>query len=184
MQFAEHFLATEILWRKGCAPRQRHDLESFLWVMLFVCINYIGPYGQRRVPPSGSPGWLQPVRLYQHRLDICKERFRVEDWVSTCNAYFSPYFHYPAIVGGLGFLASLLSPPGSLKINPDGRNSPSFPENPVTHNDMICALEYIIASLPVEEPPLEDVVQKAREAYRRRQSLPSLISAESPKIYN
>jgi hypothetical protein len=86
-------------------------------------------------------------------------------------------------VDGLGFLASLLSPPDSLKITLDDRNSPSFPENPVTYDHMICALEHIIERLPVEEPPSVYVVLKAREAYRRRQSLPSFISAETPKIY-
>jgi len=171
-------LATEILWHKGCAPRRRHDLESFLWVMLFVCINHIGPYGQRRKPPSGAPRWLRPCRLYG--LDICKERSQVTNWTSTCNEFFSPYFNHPAIVSGLADLASKLSPPGSIKTRPVGNKSRSLADKPVMHDYMISVLDYIITHLPVEEPPSEDVVQKAREAYRIG---PSLRSTKFPKIY-
>ncbi|OJA16949.1 hypothetical protein AZE42_11084 [Rhizopogon vesiculosus] len=177
-QYSEHFLATEILWNKGCAPRRRHDLESFLWVMLFVCMNHIGPYGQRRKPPSGAPRWLRPGRLYA--LDICKERSQVTNWTSTCNEFFSPYFNHPAIVSGLADLASKLSPPGSIKTRPVGNKPRSLADKPVMHDYMISVLDYIIAHLPVEEPPSEDVVRKAREAYR---SGPSLRSTKFPKIY-
>jgi len=172
MQYWEHFLATEILWHKDCVPRRTHDLESFLWVMIYICINYRGPYGQRSVPPVGTPGWLLPGRLPQHRSEICKERLGVQDWISTCSIYFAPYFNHPVIVVGLGFIASKLSP-ASLKTSSEGSQSPSFSESPDLYDYMILVLQHIIENLPVEEPPSEDVVQKARETYRHRQNLSS-----------
>ncbi|KIK33372.1 hypothetical protein CY34DRAFT_813668 [Suillus luteus UH-Slu-Lm8-n1] len=178
----EHFLASEILWHKGCSPRRRHDLESFLWVMLFICINFVGPYSQRRTElPSWVPNWLRPDLLLSYRLDICQERFRVEDWTSTCNACFSDYFNHPPIVKGLAHLASKLSPPGSLQIRANGSKSATFPDNPVTHDDMISVLKNIIAELPEEQPPSEDDVQKARERYRSTQSL---VSYRASNIYS
>ncbi|KAG2114610.1 uncharacterized protein F5147DRAFT_821871 [Suillus discolor] len=180
-RFSE-YLATEILWHKSCSPRRRHDLESFLWVMLSICINFIGPYSQKRtVLPSCVPNWLQPDCLPSHRLDISQERFQVEDWSSTCSACFSDYFNHPPIVKGLANLASKLSPPGSLKIKPNGSKSATFPENPVTHDDMILVLKDIVAELPVEQPPSEDDVRKARERYR---SIQSSVSYRAPNIYN
>ncbi|KAG2086018.1 uncharacterized protein F5147DRAFT_792349 [Suillus discolor] len=110
--------------------------------------------------------WLQPDCLPSHRLDISQERFQVEDWSSTCS---------------LANLASKLSPPGSLKIKPNGSKSATFPENPVTHNDMILVLKDIVAELPVEQAPSEDDVRKARERYR---SIQSSVSYRAPNIYN
>jgi len=74
-------------------------------------------------------------------------------------------------VKGLAHLASKLSPPGSLKVDGSQKLSASFPENPVTHDDMILVLENIIEELPVEQPPSEDVVRKARERYESKRSL-------------
>ncbi|KAG1776009.1 hypothetical protein EV702DRAFT_360672 [Suillus placidus] len=177
----EHFLATEILWHKGCSPRRRHDLESFLWVMLFICINFVGPYSQgRAVLPSVVPKWLRPDLLLLYRLDISRERFQVDDWTSTCSACFSDYFNHPPIVKGLAYLASKLSPPGSLQKS-NGSKTATFPENPVTHDDMISVLENIVAELPVEQPPSEDDVRKARERYR---SIQSSVSYKAPNIYD
>ncbi|KAG2092922.1 uncharacterized protein F5147DRAFT_657536 [Suillus discolor] len=113
---------------------------------------------KRTVLPSCVPNWLQPDCLPSHRLDISQERFQVEDWSSTCSACFSDYFNHPPIVNGLANLASKLSPPGSLKIKPNGSKSATFPENPVTHDDMILVLKDIVAELPVEQPPSEDDV--------------------------
>lgn len=150
--------------------------------MLSICINFVGPYSQKRtVLPSCVPNWLQPDCLPSHRLDISQERFQVEDWTSTCSACFSDYFNHPPIVKGLANLASKLSPPGSLKIKPNGSKSATFPENPVTHDDMILVLKDIVAELPVEKPPSEDDVRKARERYR---SIQSSVSYRAPNIYN
>ncbi|KAG2103023.1 hypothetical protein BD769DRAFT_170308 [Suillus cothurnatus] len=176
------YLATEILWHKSCSPRRRHDLESFLWVMLFICINFMGPYSQKRARlPSWVPKWLQPNLMPSYRLDISQERFRVGDWTSTCSASFSHYFNHPPIVNGLAHLASKLSPRGSLKIKSDGSKSATFPENPVTHDDMILVLKNIIAELPEEQPPSEDDIRKARERYR---SIQGPVSHRAPNIYN
>jgi hypothetical protein len=84
-------------------------------------------------------------------------------------------------VNGLAHLASKLSPRGSLKIKSDGSKSATFPENPVTHDDMILVLENIIAELPEEQPPSEDDIRKARERYR---SIQSPVSYRAPNIYN
>lgn len=105
----------------------------------------------------------------------------MEDWTSTCSACFSDYFNHPPIVKGLAHLASKLSPPGSLQIRSNGSKSATFPENPVTHDDMILVLKNIIAELPVEQPPSEDDVQKARDRYR---SIQSSLSYRAPNIYN
>ncbi|KAG2035319.1 hypothetical protein BDR03DRAFT_962753 [Suillus americanus] len=176
------YLATEILWHKNCSPRRRHDLESFLWVMLFICINFTGPYSQKRTRlPSWVPKWLQPDLTPSYRLDISQERFEVKDWTFTCRACFSSYFNHPTTVNGLASLASKLSPPGSLKIKSDGGKSVTFPENPVTHDDMMLVLRNIIDDLPVEQPPSEDDIEKARERYR---SIESSVSYRAPNIYN
>lgn len=105
----------------------------------------------------------------------------MEDWTSTCNACFSDYFNHPPIVKGLAHLASKLSPPGSLQIRVNGSKSATFPDNPVTHDDMISVLKNIIAELPEEQPPSEDDVQTARERYRSTQSL---VSYRASNIYS
>jgi hypothetical protein len=78
-------------------------------------------------------------------------------------------------------LSSKLSPPGSLQVRANGSKSATFPDNPVTHDDMISVLKNVIAELPEEQPPSEDDVQKARERYRSTQSL---VSYRASNVYS
>jgi acylphosphatase len=83
-------------------------------------------------------------------------------------------------VKGLADLASKLSPPGAVKIEPDG-SIYAFPQMTLsTHEEMMAVLRRIIDELPEEKPPSEDDVRQVKEAYRSRQSL---VPAQFPKTY-
>ena len=106
MQGTPPFIALELLIH-GSLHRVAHDLESVLYVLLFVCTHLNGPYGEKRDPPlyggirndskthpSCMKAWLNPQNKDSLQdLGYMKYGHMMGYFESEILKHISPYFH-------------------------------------------------------------------------------------------
>lgn len=68
-----------------------HDLESFFWVLFWICIHYTGPNGTcREVEQYERWNYVPTEELANSKKGIVSNQ---RDFTRTTEEHFSPYFH-------------------------------------------------------------------------------------------
>ena len=100
MQGTPPFIALELLIH-GSSHRVAHDLESVLYVLLFICTHLNGPFGEIRDPPlygsntthpSGMKEWFNS-KYDLYVLGHVKYSQMMAHFESHILNHISPYFH-------------------------------------------------------------------------------------------
>jgi len=82
------FMAIDILYGKEYSFM--HDLESFFWVLFWICIHFIGLGGEARVTEFKSWNYENTTKL----AEIKKEMVVHEgDFIKNITENFSPYYY-------------------------------------------------------------------------------------------
>jgi hypothetical protein len=66
-----------------------HDLESFFWVLFWICIHYDGPKQERVVPRFDKWNYLDAEELAGSKKGIVDDEI---DFLNTANTNFTPYY--------------------------------------------------------------------------------------------
>jgi hypothetical protein len=67
-----------------------HDLESFFWVLFWICIHYSGPNGESRVFPKFETwNYAQMEELAKIKLGTVSDE---EIFINTIMENFTPYY--------------------------------------------------------------------------------------------
>ena len=90
-------MAIDLLWGPATPHEPRFDLESFFYVLVYICAVYVGPMGQTRsenTKPEFLIEWLYPSTF--QTLGYVKSAQRdmsIHNWRKKVSIEFAPYWN-------------------------------------------------------------------------------------------
>ena len=82
-----------------------HDLESFFWVLFWICIHCIGPYEARVILQFDEWNYMDTEELAKQKLDtVAKESI----FIKTITDNFTPF--YAPLISLLNMLRKIVFP--------------------------------------------------------------------------
>lgn len=94
-----------------------HDLESFFWVLFWICIHYDGPNKKGRVVPKFDEwNYADTEILGDLKKGIVTDE---RDFLKTVDKYFTPY--YKPLRSSVNNLREVMFPKGQRRVKQDVR---------------------------------------------------------------